>query len=88
MIQPILNNVLVKPFIGEEITSGGIVVPDSFRKDSDKVEIIAVGNGTKNKPMKLKVGDIGFRVYQWGTPIEQNDELFYLMGDNAIIALQ
>jgi len=69
------------------MTKGGIVVPESFRKESDKVQIVAVGNGTKNRPMKLKAGTIGYRVQMWGDPIEDNGELFYLMEDNAIIAL-
>lgn len=87
MVKPILNNVLVKPFLGEELTAGGVLVPDSFKKESDKVTIVAVGNGTKNKPMKLKSGTIGYRVSGWGTPIIENGETFYLMEDNAIIAL-
>jgi co-chaperonin GroES (HSP10) len=88
MIQPILNNVLVKPFVGDEFTGGGLIVPESFRKESDKCTIVAVGNGSKNRPMKLKSGTIGYRVSSWGTPIKENGELFYLMEDNAIIALQ
>lgn len=88
MVQPIRNNVVVKPFKGDEKTIGGIIVPENMRGESDKVLIVAVGNGTKNKPMKLKPDTIGFRVQEWGTPIEDNGELFYLMEDNAIIALQ
>ncbi len=87
MIKPIRNNILVKPFRGDEVTKGGIVVPDSFVKESDKVTIVAVGNGTKNRPMKLKAGTIGYRVSMWGEPIQIDGELFYLMKDNAIIAL-
>lgn len=87
MVKPILNNILVKPFLGDEKSLGGIIVPDSFRGESDKVKIMAVGNGTNNKPMKLKEGQIGYRVQSWGTPVEENGELFYLMEDSAIIAL-
>lgn len=88
MIQPIRNNVVVKPFLGDEKTIGGIIVPENIRGESDKVMIVSVGKGTKNKPMKLKANTIGFRVQAWGTPIEENGELFYIMEDNAIIALQ
>jgi chaperonin GroES len=86
-MQPIRNTVLVKPILGESVTASGIIVPDSFKKDSDRVEIVAVGNGTKDKPMKLKKGDIGYRVSEWGNEVEINGEVFYLMEDNAIIAL-
>lgn len=87
MIQPIRNQILFKPFLGDSVSEGGILVPDSVRGESDKGIIVAVGNGTKNKPMELKVGMIGFRVHQWGEPIDDNTERFYLMEDSAIIAL-
>lgn len=88
MIKPIRTQVLVKCFKGSEISEGGIFVPEAFRKESNKVEVIEVGNGVKNKPMKLKKGDIGFRVKDWGQAIEENGEKYYLMDASAIIALQ
>lgn len=88
MIQPIRNNVVVKPFLGDEKTISGIIIPDNIRGESDKVTIVSVGNGTKNKPMKLKPNTVGFRVKEWGSPVEENGELFYIMDDSAIIALQ
>jgi co-chaperonin GroES (HSP10) len=88
MVQPILNNVLVKCFPGDEISEGGILIPENVRGESDKVMIVAVGDGTKIRPMKLIKDTIGFRVHSWGEPIIENGELFYLMDDKAIIALQ
>lgn len=85
---PIGENVLVKPFASEEVTQGGIFVPDSCREVSNKVLIIAVGKGSKEKPMRLKEGQIGHRVKDWGTEIEINGEKHYLMNQSAIIALQ
>lgn len=67
---------------------GGIVVPDSVKKDSNKVMIVSVGGGTPKRPMKLKPGMTGFRVKDWGQEIEENGKKFYLMDDKAIIALQ
>lgn len=87
MVQPIKNNIVVKPFKGQERTEGGLFIPESCQKESDKVEVIRVGSGTAKKPMKLKPGDIGFRVHEWGTPFEENGETYYLMADVAIIAL-
>lgn len=88
MIQPIRNNVLVQCFEGDGITDGGIVVPDSVKKDSNKVKIIAVGDGTAKRPMEFKPGMTAFRVKDWGTPVEENGEKYYLMDDKALIALQ
>lgn len=87
MIKPIKNQIIFKPLPGDAMTEGGIIVPDNVCKESDKGTIVAVGNGTKNKPMKLHKNTIGFRVHQWGEPIEENGEIFYIMEDSAIIAL-
>jgi len=87
MIQPIRNQVLVKPFMADEKSAGGIIVPESFRGESDKVEIINVGNGTNGKPMYLKAGQIAHRVKGWGETIEENGIRYYLMEQESIIAL-
>ena len=87
MVNPIRNNIVVKCFEGDNISLGGIIVADSFKIESNKVKVVAVGKGTKNKPMNLKVGDIGFRVQSWGEPIIDNGELFYIMDMSSIIAL-
>ena len=87
-MKPILNNVLVKPFPPSDITEGGIFVPDSVKKPSNKVLIVEVGTGTRTKPMHLKKGQIGYRVKDWGTEIDIKGEKHYLMDASAIIALQ
>jgi chaperonin GroES len=86
MIRPIKNKVLVKAFKEDEISSGGIIVPESMRKEGSRVEIVAVGSGTPKRPMKLKPGMIGFRVKEWGSPVEENGQLYYIMEDNEILA--
>jgi len=87
MVKPIKNKILFKPFLIDDKTEGGIIVPDSFRSESDKGVIVSVGNGTKIKPMKLKEGSIAFRVHGWGELIYENGEKYYMMEDSAIIAL-
>jgi len=86
MIQPIRNQVLVKPYPSDSISEFGIIVPDSCKKVSNKVKIVAVGKGSKEKPMKLKAGDIGFRVFEWGCPIEIDGELHFIMDSDSILA--
>ncbi len=84
---PIKSNILVKPFLSDEISTGGIYIPDSVRQCSDKVLVVKVGNGTKEKPMNLKEGQIGFRVSGWGLQIIIDNEKHYLMESDAIIAI-
>ena len=86
-MQPIRNNILVKPCESDNISAGGIIVPESYKSDSNKVVVVKVGNGTKEKPMLLKEGQIGHRVKNWGTEILIEGEKHFLMEQEAIIAL-
>ena len=88
MIQPVLHNVVVKPFMGSEISEGGLFIPDSVRKPSNRVMIVAVGGGTPKRPMKLKPNTVGYRVKLWGEPVEIDGELHYIMNEAAIIATE
>ena len=45
------------PAPAEEKTIGGIIIPDTAKEKPLKGEVIAVGNGTKDEEMVLKVGD-------------------------------
>lgn len=86
-MKPIRNNVLCKPYAPDEVSEGGIFVPESARQESNKMYIIAVGSGTPNKPMKLRAGQTAYRVKDWGTPVEVNGERHYIMDQAAIIAI-
>jgi len=87
-MKPIKNQILFKPFLVNEKTEGGLFVPESFRTDSDRGTIVAVGKGTKERPMKLKKGAIAYRVHNWGTLVQEKGENFYLMEDSAILATE
>ena len=61
-IKPLHDRVVVKPIEADEISAGGIVIPDSAKEKSTKGEVVAVGpgkpleNGNVRAP-SLKVGD-------------------------------
>lgn len=86
MIQPIRNQILIKLFAGDDKSTGGIIVADSYRAESNKGKVIAAGKGTKGKPMQFKKGDIVFRVQNHGTLVEENGDKYYLMEQGTILA--
>ena len=57
-IQPLADRVLIKPAPAEEKTIGGIIIPDTAKEKPFKGEVMAVGQGTKDEEMVLKVGDV------------------------------
>jgi len=69
-IKPLGDKIIVKPIGREEITSSGIVLPDTVDKEKpEQGEVVAVGPGKRLDsgeiaPVSVKVGDrIVFRKY-------------------------
>lgn len=85
MIQPIINTVLIKPLPSENISAGGIVVPESFYVRNQKAEVVAVGKGCKKRPMIYKKGDLVYNIKDCGDEIEINGEKHYLIQDTYIL---
>ena len=61
-LKPLYDRVVVKPIEADEVTAGGIVIPDNAKEKPTKGEVVAVGegkaldNGSVRAP-KVKVGD-------------------------------
>jgi len=86
MVKPIRDNVLVKPFPSDEVSDGGIIVSEAHRATSNKMLVIAVGNGTATEPMRLKENDIVFRVKDHGEEIHVGGERMFLIKQSHLIA--
>lgn len=61
-IQPLFDNVLVKPLEAEAKTASGIILPDTAKEKPQAGLVMAVGEGLvtedgKKIPMVVKVGD-------------------------------
>lgn len=87
-MKPIRNQVLVCPFPADEFSEGGIFVPETARKTSNKVRVVAVGNGTPKRPMRLKPGQTAYRVQDWGCDVMIDGELHFLMDMDAVLATE
>jgi len=55
--KPNEDRVLVEPAAAEEKTASGIIIPDTAKEKPQKGKVIAVGEGVKDKPVTVKVGD-------------------------------
>ena len=69
-IKPLADRVLILPAPAEEKTIGGIIIPDTAKEKPLQGEVVAVGNGTKDEEMVLKVGDQVLYGKYSGTEIE------------------
>ena len=81
------DRVLIKPAAAEEKTLGGIIIPDSAKEKPLKGEIVAVGNGTKDEEMVVKVGDNVLYGKYAGTEIELDGEKYLIMRQADVLAI-
>ncbi len=85
-IKPLADRVVIKPAPAEEKTQGGIIIPDTAKEKPLKGEVIAVGKGTKDAEMELKVGDQVLYGKYAGTEIEIEGEKVIIMRESDILA--
>ena len=86
-IKPLADRVLVEPSAAEEKTSGGIIIPDTAKEKPQKGTVVAVGNGKKDEPMTLKVGDKVLYGKYSGTEINFDGKDYLIMRESDIYAV-
>lgn len=86
-IKPLSDRVLVAPAAAEEKTIGGIIIPDTAKEKPLKGQIVAVGNGTKDEEMVLKVNDTVLYGKYAGTEIELDGEKYLIMRQSDVLAV-
>jgi len=86
-IKPLADRVLIKPSAAETTTASGIIIPDSAKEKPQKGTVVAVGNGTKDEPMTVKVGDSVLYGKYAGTELKLDGEDFLIMRESDIYAI-
>mgnify|MGYP000814359488 CR=1 FL=1 len=83
-IKPLADRVLILPAPAEEKTIGGIIIPDTAKEKPLKGEVVAVGHGTKDEEMVLKVGDTGKYA---GTELDVEGTKYLIMRQSDVLAV-
>jgi chaperonin GroES len=86
-IKPLADRVLVEPAAAEEKTAAGIIIPDTAKEKPQKGTVVAVGNGKKDEPMTVKVGDTVLYGKYAGTEITIDGENYLIMRESDIVAI-
>jgi chaperonin GroES len=86
-VKPLADRVLVEPAQAEEKTVGGIIIPDTAKEKPQKGTVVAVGNGKKDEPMTVKVGDSVLYGKYSGTEINIDGEHYLIMKESDIFAI-
>tara|TARA_X000001036_G_C20513111_1_gene738976 strand:- start:106 stop:384 length:279 start_codon:yes stop_codon:yes gene_type:complete len=86
-IKPLADRVLVEPAAAETKTSSGIIIPDTAKEKPQKGNIVAVGPGTKENPITVKVGDVVLYGKYSGTELNHEGKDYLIMKENDILAI-
>ena len=81
------DRVLVEPAEAEQKTAGGIIIPDTAKEKPQKGTVIAVGNGKKDEPLTVKVGDVVLYGKYAGTEINIDGKDYLIMRESDILAI-
>ncbi len=86
-IKPLADRVLVEPQAAEEKTASGIIIPDSAKEKPQRGTVVAVGPGTKDEKMEVKVGDIILYGKYSGTELSIDKKDYLIMRQSDILAI-
>jgi chaperonin GroES len=93
MLKPLGDRIVVKPGPEEEVTKGGILLPDTARKKPREGEVLAVGPGRllengERAPLEVKVGDTIVYSEFGGTELTIGGEDYVILEESQALAIR
>ena len=90
-IRPLDDRVVVKPLDAEEVTAGGIVLPDAAKEKPQRGKVIAVGAGKlldsgARGELSVAVGDEVIFGKYGGSEVEVDGEELKILRESDILA--
>lgn len=91
-LTPLHDRVIVKPAQAEEMTKGGLIIPDTVKEKPQRGEVIAIGAGKiaedgKVTPLAVKVGDSVLYGKYSGTEVSVDGVDYLIMRESDIFAI-
>ena len=86
-IKPLADRVVIEPAAAEQKTASGIIIPDTAKEKPQQGKVVAVGPGTKDNAMTLKVGDNVIYGKYAGTEFHLDGKDYMIMRENDVIAI-
>ena len=92
-LKPLNDRIVVKAVSAKEMTSGGIILPDSAQEKPQEAEVVAVGPGKtldngKVATLEVKAGDIIVYAKYGGTEIKVGSEEYVILRQDDVLAIK
>ncbi|CAN1491460.1 GroS Co-chaperonin GroES (HSP10) [Microbacteriaceae bacterium] len=91
-IKPLEDRIVVRPMAAEQVTSSGLVIPDTAQEKPQEAEVIAVGPGRVDDkgtriPVDVSVGDMVIFSKYGGTELKYNGEEYLVLSARDVLAI-
>jgi chaperonin GroES len=91
-LKPLGNRVVVEPIEQEDITAGGIVLPETAKEKPQKGKVLSVGPGDRDEdgkriPMDVAVGDTVLYAKYAGTEIKIESKKLLILRETDLLAI-
>jgi chaperonin GroES len=91
-LKPLGSRVVIEPLESEEVTAGGIVLPETAKEKPQKGTILAAGPGDRDEDGKrialdVKVGDVVLYAKYSGTEIKVDGKKLLILRESDILAI-
>jgi len=91
-LKPLGGRVVVEPIEQEEITAGGIVLPETAKEKPQKGLVVAVGPGDRDEsgkriPMEVSVGNTVLYAKYGGTEIKIDNKKLLILRESDLLAI-
>ena len=88
---PLADRIVITPLKQEEVTSSGLVIPDTAKEKPQQGEVVAVGPGRlddngKRVVMDLSVGDRILYAKYTGTEVKLDNEEYIVLNEKDVLA--
>lgn len=91
-LKPLGNRVVVEPIEQEDVTAGGIVLPETAKEKPQKGKVLSIGPGDRDDegkriPMDISVGDTILYAKYSGTEIKLDGKKLLILRENDVLAI-
>ena len=87
MIKPLADRVLIKMVESEETTKSGIILSSGSKEKPQIAEVVAVGPGTEEVKMEIKLGDKVIINKYSGTEVKYEGEEYTIVKQEDVLAI-
>jgi chaperonin GroES len=91
-LKPLGSRVVVEPVEQEEVTAGGIVLPETAKEKPQKGKVLSIGPGERDDdgeriPMDVSIGDTVLYAKYAGTEIKIEGQKLLILKESDLLAI-